>query len=160
MREDTPNPEQRVADAFHAYFVRLGIPTVRIGSEEVTLGRRRAWNEIGFWIAYRVDPDDGGFPSLELYVHHPMMDDWHARIWSDGYVEELDAMHLWFRFDPEVPSSKEAARQEHLERNRDIAIGLHERGLRPQGHIHSCLRPKGHDLFLEGGGPVDDPELE
>jgi hypothetical protein len=45
--------------------------------------------------------------NLELYVHHSMMDDFHARIWADGFVEELAAMRLWVQFDPCVPTSRD-----------------------------------------------------
>jgi hypothetical protein len=69
----------------------VGLPSVRIEAEGVGLGSRAAWEEIGFWISYRVDPDDAGLPSLEVYVHSPWMDDWHARIWADGVLEQLPA---------------------------------------------------------------------
>jgi hypothetical protein len=140
MSKGVRDPEALVARAFNMYLKRIGLPVTWIGPEDVTLGHRDAWRAFGFWIAYRIDPDDAGFPSLEVYVHHPWMDDWHARIWADGQLEELEAMHLWFRFVPEVPGSKEAALLQLLERNRIIVYQLHERALCPQGHIHSFTR--------------------
>jgi hypothetical protein len=41
----------------------------------------------GWRIVYRVDPDDGGFPSLEFYATHRMTSDSHVRIWADGHTE-------------------------------------------------------------------------
>lgn len=151
MGMDSQAPEKRVANAFNPYLKRIGLPVVRIGPEHVTLGSRRSWYELeDFWIAYRVDPDDGGFPSLELYVHHPMMDDWHARIWADGYLEELPAMRLWFAFDHMTEGSDEAARQELLEHNRGILIELQGRGLCPKDHVHGFRRSEDAPLVRAG----------
>jgi hypothetical protein len=128
---------ERVAGSFNRYLRRIGLPDVRISAEQVRLGVRRAWSALGFWIAYRIDPDDAGQPNLEVYVHHPMMDDFHARIWADGYLEQLEAMHLWFRFDVTMPAYKEAAARENRERNRRIGVLLEERGLLPASHVHA-----------------------
>ncbi len=91
-------------------------------------------------MAYRIDPDDAGQPNLELYVHHSMMDDFHARIWADGFVEELAAMRLWVQFDPCVPTSRDDALVETRASNGTIAAQLEERGLLPDD-IHPATRP-------------------
>jgi hypothetical protein len=148
-------PEACVARAFNKYLVRIGLPTVRLEASDIGVGRHEAWTVLGFWIGWRIDPDDAGFPSLELYVYHPRMDDWHARIWADGYVEELEAMRVWIHFDPEAPGSRETAAEQNRERNRAIAIRLHERGLCPQGHEHHFLRSADDDPL--GDGAWDSP---
>jgi len=124
-------PEDHVARAFEAFLSRIGLHAVRIDPEEVVLGRHRTWRELHMHIAYRVDPDDAGFPNLEFYAYDPMGDDHHGRIWADGHVEELDAMRLWFHFNPEVMESKEAARQELFAHNLGVGQHLRRRGLLP-----------------------------
>lgn len=149
MSEDTPTSQRRVARTFNDYLqVGVGLPTVQMGPEDVFLGRRESWSGSGFWISYRIDPDDAGHPSLELYVHCSFMDDWRARIWADGYLEELPRMRLWFGFDHTVRGSVETARRELLDRNRTILLRLIERGLIPKDHVHDFQ------------GSADEPPLQ
>jgi hypothetical protein len=137
-----PTPEERIVDAFNGYFVNFPI---RIEVSDVAVGTRRGIAERGWRITYRVDPDDGGFPSLEFYATHRMTNDRHVRIWADGHVEELDAIHEFFGFDPKVPGSKAAAEAEYLRHNRAIAEQLRARGLYPDGDINAFLRTQGAD---------------
>jgi hypothetical protein len=141
-------PEERVADAFTAYFANFDI---RIGPEDVAVGSRRTIGERGWRITYRVDPDDGGFPSLEFYATHRMTNDRHVRIWADGYLERLDAIHEFYGYDPKVPGSQEAAEEEYLRHNRAVARQLRARGLYPHGHVNAFLRTGGADRD-EGSG--------
>jgi hypothetical protein len=78
-----------------------------MGPEDVYLGRRESWS-VGFWISFRIDPDDAGHPS----------------------------MRLWFGFDHTVQGSVETARRELLDRNRTILLRLIEQGLIPNDHVH------------------------
>ena len=125
-------PEEGVAHALKVFLRRRGLPRARVDSEEVAVGCRRAWRELHMPITYRVDPDDAGFPNLEFYVSDSMGDDYHGRIWAEGHVDELDAMHLWFRFDPTVPESKEIAQGELRRHNLAVAQRLRARDLLPE----------------------------
>jgi hypothetical protein len=147
-----PTPEERVAEAFNNYFANFGI---RIDHREIAVGTHRTIREQGWWIAYHVLPDDAGLPSLEFYATHRMTNDRHARIWSDGHLEELDAIHEFYAYDPEVAGSKESAEEEHLRHNRTVAQQLRERGLYPDGDVNAFLRTGG----METGVPADESNI-
>jgi hypothetical protein len=115
----------------------------RIGPGDVVLGSRRAVGERGWRITYRVDADDGGFPSLEFYSTHRMTNDRHVRIWADGYLERLDAMHEFYAYDPKVPGLQEAAEEKYLRHNQAVGRQLRARGLYPHGDINTFLRTGG-----------------
>src|SRR4051812_45821737 len=68
-------PEERVAEAFNVRFATFEI-TLEPG--DVVVGTHREIVKRGWRITYRVDPDDAGYPSLELYVVHRMTDDSHS----------------------------------------------------------------------------------
>ena len=78
-------PEESIAAAFNARFTSFDIA---IRPEDVVVGARRVIGHRGWHIRFRVDPDDGGFPSLEYYAVHRMTSDTHARIWADGHIED------------------------------------------------------------------------
>ena len=77
-------PQERIARRFNSFFTSSGI---RIKPKDVRLNARREIRKGGWRITYRVNPDDGGFPSLEFYASHRMTDDTHYRIWADGHTE-------------------------------------------------------------------------
>ena len=142
-------PEERIAEAFNACFSHFDI---RIGVGEVVVGSRREIRQRGWWIAFRVLPDDAGFPSLEFYATHRMTSDRHARIWADGYLEELDAIREFYGYDPKVSGSEDAAHKEYLRHNRRVAQQLRAAGLYPNGDINAYLRT--------GGNEVDGDQFE
>jgi hypothetical protein len=144
---------ERVAEAFNAYFANFDI---RIRPEEVVPGSRRAIGKRGWRITYRVDPDDAGFPSLEFYATHRMTNDRHVRIWADGHVDHLDAIHEFYSYDPKIPGSEEAAREEYMRHNQAIARHLHGRGLYPGGDINAFLRTGG-DVDVSSGTDANRP---
>lgn len=76
-----------------------------------------------------------------------MTDDRHVRIWSDGYLEPLDAIRGGFGYNPNVPGSKEAAEEQYLRYNRRVAAQLRAAGLYPGGDVNAYLRT--------GGDPTD-----
>ncbi len=78
---------------------------IRIEPEDVRLGSRRRIGQRGWRIAYRIDPDDAGLPSLEFYATHRMTNDRHVRIWADGHVDHLDAIDEFYGFDPKGESA-------------------------------------------------------
>lgn len=144
----SPSPEERVAEAFNAYFANFDIS---IRPEDVAVGSGRTIGERGWRIAYRGDPDDAGLPSMEFYATHRMTNDRHERIWADGHVEHLDAIHEVYGWDPKVPASKQAAKEQYLKHNQAVARQLRERGLYPDGDINAFLRTGGAELD-EGSG--------
>lgn len=121
----------------------------------MTLGNRREVGKRGWWIAYRVDPDDGGFPSLEFYAIHRMTDDSHVRISADGHAEQLDAIYEAYAYDAKVPGAEDAAREIYLRHNRRIAEQLRAAGLLPESDINVYLRTGGDQTDIrtdqEGG---------
>lgn len=137
-------PEERIAAAFNGYFADFDI---LIDGGDVAVGSRRDLRKRGWWIAYRVLPDDAGFPSLEFYATHRMTDDRHVRIWADGCLETLDAIRGGFGYNPNVPRSKEAAEEQYLRYNRRVAEQLRAAGLYPGGDVNAYLRT--------GGDPTD-----
>jgi len=133
-------PQERIARRFNSFFKGFSI---RIEPEEVVLGARGQIGAGGWRITYRVDPDDGGFPSLEFYATHRMTDDSHYRIWADGYAEKLEALRTFYGYRPEVPESKEEAERKYTEHNVRVAKELRERGLYQEGDINAYLRTRG-----------------
>jgi hypothetical protein len=136
-------PEERVAEAFNGYFADSGI---RIAPEEARVGTHLRIGGRGWRIAYRVDPDDGGFPSLEFYATNRMTDDRHVRIRADGSLEKLEAIYESYAFDSKVPGSEEAARERYIRHNQAVARELRERGLYPEGDINAYIRSGGTDV--------------
>jgi hypothetical protein len=53
-------PEERIAAAFNGYFANFDI---LIEPVDAAVGSRREIRKRGWWIAYRVLPDDAGFPA-------------------------------------------------------------------------------------------------
>jgi hypothetical protein len=153
MKADAATPEERIAEAFNRCFAHVDI---RIAADDVVLGLRREIRERGWRIAFRVLPDDAGTPSLEFYATHRMTNDRHARIWSDGHLDELDAIWELYGFDPKVPGSKEAAEERFLKHNREVAAQLRASGLYPEGDINAYLRTGG-DLPAPDGGSGEPP---
>lgn len=100
------------------YFANFNI---RVEAGEVRVGSRREIRARGWHITFRVVPDDAGSPSLEFYATHRMTNDRHVRIWADGYLEHLDAIHEFVGYDPKVPGSEEAAKEEYLRHNQMVA---------------------------------------
>lgn len=139
-------PEQRIAEAFNGHFANFDI---RIESGDVRVGFRREILAHGWRIAFRVDPDDTGSPSLEFYATHRMTSDTHVRIWADGHEDELDAIYEAYGFDRKVPGSEKAAREKYLTHNRMVAEELREAGLYPGGDVNAYLRT---------GGDVDEAQ--
>jgi hypothetical protein len=157
MTRDLPTAAERIAEAFNECFANFEI---RIEAGDVVLGTRRQIHEQGWRVAYRVVPDDGGFPSLEFYATHRMTSDRHARIWADGHIQGLDAIHEFYAYDPEVPGSREAAEEKYLRHNRLVADQLRASGLYPEGDVNAFLRTGGdqpdgddgpHDATRGGG---------
>jgi hypothetical protein len=132
-----PTPEERIADAFNAYFARFDIT---IGPQDAVVGTRRALGGRGWRIRYRVDPDDAGLPSLEFYATHRMTSDTRVGIWADGHVDDLDAIWESYAYDAKTPGSEQAARAKYVEHNQAVASQLGERGLFPEGDINAFLR--------------------
>ncbi len=132
--------EERIARVFDAQFRHFDI---LIAPEDVTLGAHRQIARQGWRIIYRVDPDDAGLPSLEYYATTRMTSDTHVRIWSDGHVEDLDAIREAYAYDADIPGSKEAAHADYLQHNRKVADVLAARGLYPGGDINAFLRTGG-----------------
>jgi hypothetical protein len=114
----------------------------------VTLGSRREVGKRGWWIAYGVDPDDGGLPSLEFYAVHRMTNDSHVRIWADGLAERLDAIQEAYGYDPKVPGAEDAAREKYLSHNGRIAKQLRAARLLPEHDINAYLRTGGDQTNL------------
>ena len=133
-------PEERIAETFNSSFVNFAI---RIEAADVSVGRRREIVSHGWRIAFRVDADAAGSPSLEYYATHRMTSDSHVRIGADGREEQLDAIYEAYGFDPKVPGSEEAARENYLKHNRMVAEQLREAGLYPGGDINAYLRTGG-----------------
>lgn len=140
--------EEAIAEAFNSYFANF---SVRIDAGDVVNGALRRIAADGWLVTFRVDPEDAGMPSLELYATHRMTDDRHVRIWSDGHVEGLDAIREAYSYRPEVPGAEEAARAEYLHHNRAVAAELRGRALYPEGDINAYLRTRGHDKDEEEG---------
>jgi hypothetical protein len=69
-----------------------------------------------------------------------MTSDSHVRIWADGHLEHLDAIHEAFVFDPQVPGSEQAAKEKYLAHNQAVAEQLRARGLYPEGDVNAYLR--------------------
>lgn len=154
MADGMAAPEERIADAFNRYFDNFNI---RVEAGEVRVGSRREIRARGWRIRFRVVPDDAGSPSLEFYATHRMTNDRHVRIWADGYLEHLDAIHGFFGYDPKVSGSEETAKQEHLKHNRMVAEQLRAAGLYPDGDINAYLRT-GADRTDNGIGSADARE--
>jgi hypothetical protein len=136
-------PDERIAEAFNGNFANFDI---RIGAGDVVVGNRREIRERGWWIAFRVLPDDAGLPSLEFYATHRMTNDRHSRIWADGYLEELDAIREFYGYDAKVPGSEDAAKKEYLTHNQMVAEQLRAAGLYPDGDINAYLRTGGNEV--------------
>lgn len=146
-------PEERVADAFNAYFARFDIA---IAPEDAAVGTRRAISGRGWRIRYRVDPDDAGVPCLEFYATHRMTSDTHVRIWADGHIDDLDAIWESYAYDAKTPGSEQAAKARYLEHNQAVANQLRERGLFPEGDINAFLRTGA----LDGGSTESAAQLD
>jgi hypothetical protein len=127
-----PAASERIADTFNRYFANFDI---HIDPGDVKIGSRREIKKRGWWIAYRVLPDDGGFPSLEFYAVHRMTNDRYVLIWADGYLQRLDALWPTLVWNPKEPGAKEAARQEYLRHNERVTEQLRAAGLYPGGDI-------------------------
>lgn len=140
-------PEKRIAETFDRYFANFGI---RIDPGEVRIGGQGQIRSGGWYIKYRVVPDDAGGPSLEFYATHRMTNDRHALIWADGHLDTLEAIREFCWYNPDVPGAKEAAKQDYRRHNRLITDQLREAGLYPDGDINAHLRT--------GGGQQDDQE--
>jgi hypothetical protein len=150
-------PEERIADAFNRYFANFNI---RVEAGEVRVGGRRKIRARGWHITFRVVPDDAGSPSLEFYATHRMTNDRHVRIWADGYLEHLDAIHELVGYDhPKVPGSEEAAKEEYIRHNQMVAEQLRAAGLYPNSDINAYLRTGG-DQTDNGIGSADAQEGE
>ena len=134
---------RRVADAFNARFDHW--ESIRIAAEDVVIGNHRVLGGQGWHVRFRVDPDDGGHPSLQLYATHRMTNDSHVRIRSDGHVEDLDAIWEAYAYDAKVPGDRERAHDEYLRHNRAVADELRARGLYPDGDLNAFLRTGGMD---------------
>jgi hypothetical protein len=137
--------EERIAETFDTYFANFGI---RIDPGEVRIGGRGQIRSGGWYIRYRVVPDDAGGPSLEFYATHRMTNDRHAVIWADGHLDKLEAIREFSVYNPDVPGAKEAAEQDYRRHNRLVADRLRAAGLFPDGDINAYLRT--------GGGQQDD----
>jgi hypothetical protein len=133
-------PEELIAETFNRHFAAFDI---RIQPGDVIAGRRREILAQGWRIAFRVDPDDAGSPSLEFYAAHRMTSDRHMRIRADGHEDELDAIWESYAYDAKVPGSQDAAREKYLRHNRMVAEQLVEAGLYPDGDINAYLRTGG-----------------
>jgi hypothetical protein len=145
-------PEERIAETFNGYFANFDI---RIEAGDVVVGSRQEIRKRRWWIAFRVLPDDAGFPSLEFYATHRMTNDRHSRIWADGHLEELDAIREMYGYDPKVPGSEGAAEKEYLRHNRMVAEQLREAGLYPDGDINAYLRTGGNEVDGDPGDPAE-----
>jgi hypothetical protein len=141
-------PEERIADTFNGYFANFDI---RIDPVDVKIGSRREINKRGWWIAYRVPPDDGGFPSLEFYAVHRMTDDRHVLIWADGYLQRLDALWPTLVWDPKESDAKKAAKEKYLSHNRRVTEQLRAAGLYPGGDVNAYPRTGGDPTDMESG---------
>jgi hypothetical protein len=142
--------QKRIVDGFNAYFRKFGI---RIPAADVMVGGHGRIAKRGWLIAYRIDPDDAGKPSLEFYATHRMTDDRHLRIRADGDFERLRTIHGGYGYKPEVPGSEEAARDAYLRHNREVVKELLGRGLYPHGDINAFLATDG----AEFEDPSEDP---
>ena len=138
------SPEEHIAEVFNSTFARFDM---QIGASDVAIGAHREIRGGGWRILYRVLAEDDGAPSLEFYATHRMTDDRHARIRARGHLEELDAIHTIFGFDPKVPGAEEAAREAYVRHNGKVADELRAAGLYPEGDINAYLRT---------GGETDD----
>lgn len=145
MEDSIATAQARIADTFNRYFANFDI---RIEPGDVTLGSRREVGKRGWWIAYRVDPDDGGFPSLEFYAVHRMTNDSHVRIWADGQAEWLEAIQEAYGYDSKVPGAEDAAREKYFKHNRRIEEQLRAAGLLPELDINTYLRTGGNQTDL------------
>jgi hypothetical protein len=134
------SPEELISEKFNAYFARFDI---RIKPEDVTIGSHRMIGRQGWRIAYRVDPDDAGRPTLEFYATHRMTSDSRVRIWSDGHTEDLETIHEAYVYDAKLPGAEQAAEAAYLAHNRSVAEKLRDRGLYPDGDINAFLRTGG-----------------
>jgi len=155
MAGSTVAPEERIAETFSGYFAKFDI---RIEARDVAVGSRREIHKEGWRITFSVLADDGGFPSLEFYATHRMTDDRHVRIWADGHAEGLDAIWSFYGHDPSVPGSQEAAEEEYLRHNREVARELREAGLYPHGDINAFLRTGGDRNDDEADGTMSGPD--
>lgn len=134
------SPEDRIAEEFNKYFSNFEIG---IRSEDVVVGTRRSIGKRGWRINFRIYSDDSGLPCLEFYAVHRMTSDRHVRIRADGVTQELDAILESYGYDPKVPGSEQAAKENYLRHNRAVASELQARGLYPEGDINSFLRTDG-----------------
>jgi hypothetical protein len=150
-------PEERIAETFNGYFANFDI---RIEAGDVVVGSRQEIRKRGWWIAFRVLPDDAGFPSLEFYATHRMTNDRHSRIWADGHLEELDAIREFYGYDANVPGSEDAAKKEYLRHNRMVAEQLRVAGLYPDGDINAYLRAGGDHVDRDPGDSAERSDEE
>jgi hypothetical protein len=132
----------RIAETFNRAFGRLDI---RLEPDDVQVGSLRRIQAHGWLITYRVIADDAGSPSLEYYATHRMTGDRHVRIWADGHAEELDAIYEAYGYKADEPGSKEAAEEEYLRHNKEVAEYLRQVGLYPDGDINAYLRTGGDE---------------
>jgi hypothetical protein len=135
--------QKRIVNGFNMYFRKFGI---RIPPADVTVGGHGRIAKRGWLIAYRIDPDDAGQPSLEFYATHRMTDDRHLCIRPDGNFERLRTIRSGYGYRPEVPGSRGAARDAHLRHNREVAKELLGRGLYPHGDINVFLATDGAEF--------------
>ena len=135
-----PTAEEQIADTFDRYFGNFGI---RMDPDKVQIGGRGEIRSKGWYIRYRVVPDDAGGPSLEFYATHRMTNDRHALIWADGHLDTLEAIREFSAYNPDVPGAKEAADQDYRRHNRLVADRLRAAGLFPEGDINAYLRTGG-----------------
>ena len=150
-------PEERIAKSFNGYFGNFDI---RIEAGDVVVGSRQEIRRRGWWIAFRVLPDDAGFPSLEFYATHRMTNDRHGRIWADGHIDELDAIRELYGYDPKVPGSEDAAKREYLRHNQTVAEDLRAAGLYPASDINAYLRTGGDEVDSDLGESAERSDGE
>jgi hypothetical protein len=125
---DAPNnhPPARIAKTFAEYFKSWGIslPEDSVQNRQNGVIRKAGWD-----IHYLFDRDEQG-EYLEYYARHHMTNDRHTRIYEDGKVEFLEAMHDFIVFtDESTEEEKNRIHQEHIENNRRITQELKKKGL-------------------------------
>lgn len=116
----------RIAKTFAEYFKNWGIslPEDDVQNRHNGVIQKAGWN-----IHYLFGSDEHG-EYLEYYACHRMTNDRHTRIYEDGKVEFLEALHDFIVFtDESSEEEKSRIRREHIENNRRITQELKKKGL-------------------------------
>ena len=129
---------------FDEYF---GQWDIQLPPDDVTARRAGRIVAAGWWIVYQFGKDDRG-EYLDYYAAHRMTSDTHVRLREDGTRESLPALSEWCLTSKD-PVENERLRREFVERNREVARMLDEKGFGLRGPAPPAVQL---NTYLKCGG--------